>query len=71
MARVNAPTSGCAVFTIITTIAANGLRSIATVLLPFGGDGDVVQQIVAALQLISFQGTVERQRVSRDFEATS
>ena len=65
-------TSGCAVFTIITTIAANGLQiDCERLLLPFGGDGGAVQQIVAALQLISYQGTVERQHVSRDFEATS
>ena len=65
-------TSGCAVFTIITTIAANGLQiDCERLLLPFGGDGGAVQQIVAALQLISYQGTVERQHVSRDFETTS
>ena len=65
-------TSGCAVFTIITTIAANGLQiDCERLLLPFGGDGSTVQHIVAALQLISYQGTVERQSVSREFEATS
>jgi hypothetical protein len=64
--------SGCAVFTIITTIAANGLQvDCERLLLPFGGDDGAVQHIVAALQLISFQGTVERQNVTQDFEVRS
>ena len=35
-------------------------------LLPFG-DGEHVEQIVASLQLISFQGAIERQGFARDF----
>lgn len=64
--------SGCAIYTIITAVDANGHQvDCERLLLPFGGDGGAVEQIVACLQLISFQGPVERQGIARDFEATS
>jgi hypothetical protein len=60
--------SGCAVYEIITTIDANAHQvDCERLLLPFG-DGDRVEQMVASLQLISFQGAVERQVIARDFE---
>jgi hypothetical protein len=61
--------SGCAVYEVITTVDANAHQvDCERLLLPFG-NGDSVEQIVASLQLISFQGTVERQVIARDFEA--
>lgn len=59
--------SGCAVYTIITTIANGHQVDCERLLLPFGSGGEV-EQIVASLQLISFQGPVQRQEVTRDFE---
>jgi len=60
--------SGCAIYEIITTVDGNAHQvDCERLLLPFG-DGDIVEQIVASLQLISFQGTVERQAIRRDFE---
>jgi hypothetical protein len=60
--------SGCAIYEIITTVDANAHQvDCERLLLPFG-DGDHVEHIVASLQLISFQGTVERQGIARDFE---
>jgi hypothetical protein len=63
--------SGSAIYAIITTIANGHQVDCERLLLPFGGDGSAVEQIVASLQLISFQGAVERQEVSRDFETRS
>jgi hypothetical protein len=61
--------SGCAVYEIITTVDGNAHQvDCERLLLPFG-DGGNVEQIVASLQLISFQGTVEREAIRRDFEA--
>lgn len=61
--------SGCAIYEIITTVDANAHQiDCERLLLPFG-DGDDVEQIVASLQLISFQGTVEREGIARDFQA--
>lgn len=61
--------TGCAIYEIITTVDANAHQiDCERLLLPFG-DGDTVEQIVAALQLISFQGTIERQEIARDFQA--
>src|SRR5688572_5316847 len=61
--------SGCAVYEIISTVDANAHQvDCERLLLPFG-DGNSVDQIVASLQLISFQGTVEREAIRRDFEA--
>lgn len=58
--------SGCAVYSVITTIANGHQVDCERLLLPFGGGG--VEQIVASLQLISFQGPIQRQDVTRDFE---
>lgn len=58
----------CAVYSIITTIDANAhVVDCERLLLPFGRDG-VVQQFIAALQLISYQGTVDRSTVAHEFE---
>lgn len=61
--------SGCAVYAIITTIANGHQVECERLLLPFGNAG-IVEQIVASLQLISFQGPVDRRDVRRDFETT-
>jgi hypothetical protein len=59
--------SGCAIYEIITTVDANAhVVECERLLLPFG-DGEHVEQIVASLQLISFQGAIERQGFARDF----
>jgi hypothetical protein len=59
--------SGCAIYEIITTVDANAhVVECERLLLPFG-DGDSVEHIVASLQLISFQGAIERQGFARDF----
>jgi hypothetical protein len=63
-------TSGCAVYAIITTITNGHQVDCERLLLPFG-EADVVQHFVASLQLISFQGVIERQEVTRDFEMRS
>jgi hypothetical protein len=61
--------SGCAIYEIITTVDGNAHQiDCERLLLPFG-QGDNVEQIVASLQLISFQGTVEREAIARDFQA--
>jgi hypothetical protein len=60
-------TRGCAIYEIITTVDANAhVVECERLLLPFG-DGEQVEQIVASLQLISFQGAIERQGFVRDF----
>ena len=63
-------TTGCAVYAIITTIANGHQVDCERLLLPFG-EAEVVQHLVASLQLISFQGVIERQEVTRDFEVRS
>lgn len=61
-------TSGCAIYEIITTVDANAHQvDCERLLLPFGS-GERVNQILASLQLISFQGAVDRQVIARDFE---
>lgn len=63
--------SGCAAYSIISVINAGGHQvDCERLLLPFGRDG-AVEQIVAALQLISFQGTVERAGIAHEFESRS
>jgi hypothetical protein len=63
--------TGSAIYAIISTVANGNLVDCERLLLPFGRNGDTVEHIIAALQLISFQGAVERQEVSRDFETRS
>lgn len=59
----------CAVYAIITTIDANAhVVECERLLLPFGRDG-VVEYFLAALQLISYQGTVDRTTVADEFRA--
>lgn len=61
--------SGCAIYEIISTVDVRAHQvDCERLLLPFGV-GDAVEHIVASLQLISFQGTVERPTIARDFEA--
>jgi hypothetical protein len=63
--------SGSVIYAVITTIANGHQVDCERLLLPFGRDNGTVEHIVASLQLISFQGAVERQEVSRDFETGS
>jgi PAS domain len=61
--------SRCAVYEIITTIDANAhVVECERLLLPFGRDGKV-GCLIAALQLISYQGTVDRTTVANEFGA--
>ena len=63
--------SGCAAYSIISIINPMGHQvDCERLLLPFGRDG-AVEQIVAALQLISFQGAVERAGIAHEFENRS
>jgi hypothetical protein len=59
----------CAVYSIITTIDTNAhVVECERLLLPFGRDG-IVEYFLAALQLISYQGTVDRTTVADEFRA--
>jgi PilZ domain/PAS domain len=61
--------SRCAVYEIITTIDASAhVIECERLLLPFGRDGKV-ECLIAALQLISYQGTVDRTTVANEFGA--
>ncbi len=61
--------SRCAVYSIITTVDANAhMVECERLLLPFGRDG-AVACFIAALQLISYQGTVDRSTVANEFGA--
>ncbi len=65
-------TSGCAIYTILSTLDARGNQvDLERLLLPFGRDDSRVEQIVASLQLISFKGAVDRRSVVQEFEARS
>jgi hypothetical protein len=62
-------TTGCAIYTILKTYDGKGFAvNLQRLLLPFGNDGRV-QIILASLQLVSLQGTVERRSIVGDFEA--
>jgi hypothetical protein len=62
---------GWATYSIITIIDTNAHQvDCERLLLPFGRDG-AVEHIIAALQLISFQGTVERCGIAHEFKAKS
>jgi hypothetical protein len=63
--------SGSAIYAVITTFTNGHQVDCERLLLPFGRDNETVEYIVASLQLISFQGAVERQEISRDFETRS
>ena len=61
--------TGCAVYTVLETYDADGFAvNLERLLLPFGG-GSGVEIILASLQLISLQGTVNRRDVVRNFES--
>jgi hypothetical protein len=63
--------SGCAVFSIISTVDAAGQRGdCERLLLPFGS-GSEVQQIVSSLQLISLNGNFARKTVLDQYRLTS
>jgi hypothetical protein len=59
--------SGSAIYAIITTITNGHQVDCERLMLPFG-EGDTVEQIVASLQLISFQGPIDRREIRSDFE---
>jgi hypothetical protein len=60
--------SGCLVYTIISTIDANDRRiDCERLLLPFGRDGSKVEQILASLQLTNVPGGVQRKKVLNIF----
>jgi hypothetical protein len=63
--------TGCAIYMVLRTY--DGARhpiDLERLLLPFGKNGRV-RIIVASLQLISLEGTVERRKVAENFEAQS
>jgi hypothetical protein len=63
--------TGYAVYTVLRTYNGAGFPiKLERLLLPFGRNGRV-KIIVASLQLISLEGTVERPKVAKDFEAQS
>ncbi len=63
--------SGCAVFSIISTIDAAGHRiDCERLLLPFGS-GDEVQRLVASMQLISPKGTFRRKTILDKYRTKS
>ena len=63
--------SGCAIFSILSTVNTAGHRvDCERLLLPFGSS-DEVEQIVASMQLISLKGNFERRSVLNDYQMTS
>lgn len=63
--------SGCANFSILSTVDATGHRvDCERLLLPFGSNAKV-EQIVASMQLISLKGNFERRTVLNDYQMTS
>lgn len=61
--------SGCLVYTIISTFDANSQRvDCERLLLPFGRDGSKVEQIIASLQLKSVAGGVQRKKILNSFQ---
>jgi len=63
--------SGCAVFSVISTVDVAGHRvDCERLLLPFG-NGVEVEQLVASMQLISLRGNFERKTVLNDYRMTS
>ena len=63
--------SQCAIYTVLTTVDANGRDvNCERLLLPLGRKR-VVEQIVASLQLISLTGEFERKSVLTNFEKQS
>ncbi len=63
--------SGCAIFSIISTVDGEGQRvDCERLLLPFGND-DRVEQIVSSLQLISLKGNFRRSTVLDNYQTVS
>lgn len=61
-------TSGCLIYTIVSTIDENERRvDCERLLLPFGRDGSKVEQILASLQLMSVPGGVRRSKILNNF----
>lgn len=61
--------SGCLIYTVISTIDGNERRvDCERLLLPFGRDGSKVEQILASLQLVSDPGGVQRNKILKHFQ---
>jgi hypothetical protein len=61
--------SGCLVYTIVSTIDANDRRvDCERLLLPFGRDGSKVEQILASLQLTNVPDGVQRTKILNNFQ---
>jgi hypothetical protein len=61
--------SGCLIYTIVSTIDANDHRvDRERLLVPFGSDGSKVEQILASLQLTSAPGRIQRTKILNNFE---
>lgn len=61
--------SGCAIYTVFFTWDADDHRvDCERLLLPFGQDGIMVEQIVASLQLTSLQGDLDRRSILEKFK---
>jgi len=70
-ASAHCASTGCAVYTVLRTVDSAGFSvDLERLLLPFGKEGHV-RLIVASLQLISLEGTVERRKIVKAFEAQS
>ena len=70
-ASAHCASTGCAVYTVLRTVDSAGFSvDLERLLLPFGKGGRV-RLIVASLQLISLEGTVERRKIVKAFEAQS
>jgi hypothetical protein len=61
--------SGCLIYTIVSTFDANNRRvDCERLLLPFGRDGSKVEQILASLQLKSVAGGIQRKKILNNFQ---
>lgn len=61
--------SGCAIYTIVSTIDSNERRvDCERLLLPFGSDGSRVEQILACLQLTDVPGSIRRKKILNNFQ---
>ena len=67
-ASAHCASTGCAIYSILRSRDGAGFPlDLERLLLPFGKDGRV-QIVVASLQLISLEGTVERSKIVGNFE---
>jgi hypothetical protein len=63
--------TGCGIYTVLRTYDTEGFAvDLERLLLPFGKNGRA-QHILASLQLISLEGTVERRNAAWSFESRS